>query len=81
MSEIIVNLKRKFTLHLDALIVIGFLFICSIGFNFVQLQQVKSLSQDVIRLESKVLVHELNLSSQQQYIDKLKRKYEGEPAQ
>jgi len=45
MSEIIVNLKRKFTLHLDALIVIGFLFICSIGFNFVQLQQVKSLSR------------------------------------
>lgn len=81
MSEIIVNLKRKFTLHLDALIVIGFLFICSIGFNFVQLQQVKSLSQDVIRLESKVLVHELNLSSQQQYIDKLKRKYEAESAQ
>ncbi|MEM5536322.1 hypothetical protein WNY58_07940 [Neptuniibacter pectenicola] len=81
MSEIIVNLKRKFTLHLDALIVIGFLFICSIGFNFVQLQQVKSLSQDVIRLESKVLVHELNLSSQQQYIDKLKRQYEAESAQ
>ncbi|MFT6350889.1 MULTISPECIES: hypothetical protein [Neptuniibacter] len=81
MSEIIVNLKRKFTLHLDALIVIGFLFICSIGFNFVQLQQVKSLSQDVIRLESKVLVHELNLSSQQQYIDKLKRKYEAESTQ
>lgn len=81
MSEIIVNLKRKFTLHLDALIVIGFLFICSIGFNFVQLQQVKSLSQDVIRLESKVLVHELNLSSQQQYIDKLKRQYEAESTQ
>jgi len=73
-----VNLKRKFVLHLDALLVIGFLFICSLGFNFVQLQQVQSLSQGYSSLESKVLVHELNLSSQQAYIEQLKKKYEGE---
>lgn len=72
------NLKRKFVLHLDALLVIGLLFICSLGFNFVQLQQVKSLSQSHSRLESKVLVHELNLSSQQAYIEQLKKKYEAE---
>ena len=72
------NLKRKFVLHLDALLVIGFLFICSLGFNFVQLQQVKSLSQGYSSLESKVLVHELNLSSQQAYIEQLRKKYEGE---
>lgn len=71
-------LKRKFTVHLDALIVISLLFICSIGFNFVQLQQVKGLSRDVVNLEGKVLVHELNLSSQKAYINQLKSKYEGE---
>lgn len=73
------NFKRKFELHLDALLVISLLFFSSIGFNFFQLQQVKKLSQEASVLESKILVHELNLSAQQSYINKLRSQCEGEP--
>ncbi|WP_417360377.1 hypothetical protein [Gallaecimonas pentaromativorans] len=67
-------LKRKFTLHLDALMVIALLFIASVAFNLIQLHQVRSLTQENLDLQMQALVDKFNLESQKAALDKLGQK-------
>lgn len=66
-------LKRKFTIHLDAILVITVLFVCSIGLNVFLLQEASSLGDKNFGQELKLLENEMNLDSQKRYIDKLKK--------
>ena len=63
--------KRKFTIHLDAILVITLLFIGSIGLNLFLLQQNKALDDSVFGQKLKLLENEMNLDSQKRYIEKL----------
>lgn len=67
-------LKRQFTLHLDAMVVIALLFIASVAFNLIQLHQVRSLTQENLDLQMQVLVDKFNLESQKAALDKLGQK-------
>lgn len=64
-------LKKKLTLHLDALLVIGLLFLASIAFNVFQQQQVHRLTEENLKLQWQATVDKLNLESQQTTIDRL----------
>jgi len=66
-------LKRKFTLHLDALIVISLLFTSSIAFNIYQMAELREASNKNFANELKLVENDLNLSSQKAYIEKLKK--------
>lgn len=70
------NLKRRFTIHLDAVVVIAVLFISSLGFNYFQSKQVQELGWQVFRQDLKLLENDMNLSSQKHYIEKLESKCE-----
>lgn len=64
-------LKKKLTLHLDALLVIGLLFLASIAFNVFQQQQVHRLTEENLKLQWQATVDKLNLESQQATIARL----------
>ena len=66
-------LKRKFTIHLDAILVITVLFVCSIGLNVFLLQQASSLGDENFGQQMKLIENDMNLNSQKHYIDKLKK--------
>lgn len=66
-------LKRKFTIHMDALIVLVILFVGCVALTIFQLQQSRSLSDDLFRLELQQVENEMNLSSQKAYIEKLRK--------
>ena len=66
-------LKKQFRLHLDALIVIALLFVVSIGLNAIQYFNYKALLNENFGLQMQGLTDQLNLDSQQNYIDRLKQ--------
>lgn len=59
---------KKFTLHLDAAIVIALLVALSLGMNAYQYTQYKSLKDENFRLQLQGLEDRLNLDSQQSFI-------------
>ena len=67
------NFKKKITLNLDAVIAISVLFVISISGSGFLLWQVKALSEENVRQKMQMTVDSLNLSSQQVYIDKLRK--------
>lgn len=67
------NFKKKITLNLDAVIAISILFAISISGSGFLLWQVKALSEENVRQKMQMTVDSLNLSSQQAYIDKLRK--------
>lgn len=66
-------LKRKFTIHLDAIIVISLLFLCSTALNILLIKESSSLGDKIFGQELKLLENEMNLDSQKRYIEKLRK--------
>lgn len=69
-------MKKKFTLHLDAILVLSLLFVMLIGFCFFQQSQVNILIQENERLQWQSVEDSFNLSSQEGYIKKLQKQLE-----
>ncbi|WP_132296328.1 hypothetical protein [Marinobacterium mangrovicola] len=67
---------KKFTLHLDAAIVIALVVALSLGMNAFQYFQVKSLTEENARLQFQGIADKLNLDSQQSFIDRQNAKIE-----
>jgi hypothetical protein len=57
------NMARKFELHLDALIVIGILFVSAVGFIAYQRHQYSLLLEDNVSRQMKQLSLELEVAS------------------
>lgn len=66
-------MKKKYELHLDAAIVLLLLFLFSLGMNYMQYRNYKTVSDENYRLQLKGLENSLNLKSQQTFIEKLKK--------
>jgi hypothetical protein len=66
--------KKKFTLHLDAILVLSLLFLLMIGLAFFLQSQVSSLTQENQKLQWQSVEDSFNLSSQKGYIKKLEAK-------
>ena len=62
---------KSYKLHIDALIVIGGLFVASVVANIVLLQKYSAAADLTVKQELTIMVNELNLSSQAAYIKKL----------
>ena len=67
-------MKKKFTLHLDAILVLSLLFLLMIGLAFFLQSQVSSLTQENQKLQWQSVEDSFNLSSQKGYIKKLEAK-------
>jgi len=65
--------KRKFTIHFDAILVIAILFVVSIGLNAFLYSQIDELTQENEKLQWQGVADSFNLSSQETYIKKLKQ--------
>lgn len=61
---------KSYKLHIDALIVIGGLFVASVVANIFLLQKYSAAADLTIKQELTIMVNELNLSSQAAYIKK-----------
>jgi len=68
--------KKKFTLHLDAILVLLLLFVILISFCVFQQSQVNTLTQENERLQWQSVEDSFNLSSQEVYIQKLQKQLE-----
>ncbi len=66
-------LKKKFSIHLDAVLVIVILFCSLIVLTVFQQSQINELSEENQKLQWKGLENSLNLDSQENYIKKLKQ--------
>ena len=66
-------MKKKFTVHLDAILVIMILFVVLVGLNVFQQSQLEELSKENKKLQWQELANSLNLSSQETYIKKLEK--------
>ena len=66
-------MKRKFTIHFDAILVIAILFVVSIGLNAFLYSQIDELTQENEKLQWQGVADSFNLSSQETYIKKLKQ--------
>lgn len=66
-------MKKKFTLHLDALVLITILFVALIGLNVFQQDQINELTKENKGLQLKGLENSFNLSEQGSYIKKLEK--------
>ncbi|WP_341503713.1 hypothetical protein [Gallaecimonas sp. GXIMD4217] len=66
-------LNKKFTIHLDAIIVITLLFLASIAFNAFQHQQISQITAENLELQMQAQVDKMNLESQQVVIDRLSK--------
>ncbi|WP_435236133.1 hypothetical protein ACR30L_00675 [Psychromonas sp. PT13] len=64
-------MKKKFTLHLDAILVIALLFFVSMGLNAFLYTQVDVLTEENKTLQWQGVEDSFNLSSQGTYIKKL----------
>ncbi|GLS89565.1 hypothetical protein GCM10007916_06320 [Psychromonas marina] len=64
-------MKKKFTLHYDAALIIVLLFIVMISFAFFQQSQVNALTLENEKLQWQSVEDSFNLSSQEAYIKKL----------
>lgn len=62
---------KKFELNLDALIVVVLLFVLSLGMNFVQYRLYSETARENVKLQIQGQLDQLNLSSMQDYIDKM----------
>lgn len=69
-------MKKKFTLHLDAILVLLLLFVILISFCVFQQSQVNTLTQENERLQWQSVEDSFNLSSQEVYIQKLQKQLE-----
>ena len=69
-------MKKKFTLHLDAILVLTLLFITMVGFAFFQQSQVSALTLENQKLQWQSVEHSFNLSSQEVFIKKLQKQLE-----
>ena len=67
-------MKKKFTVHLDSILVVIFLFIASLGLNAFLLSQFNELSKENEKLQWKGVENSFNLSSQETYIKKIEKK-------
>lgn len=74
-------MKKKFTLHLDAILVLVLLFVVMVGWAFYQNTQIKSLIAENQKLQWQSLADDLNLSSQASYIKKIEGQLEEAKAQ
>lgn len=70
-------MKKKFTIHLDALLVITILFITAVGVNILQAKQVSQLGSQAIDLQFELLQKQAMIEYQQQKIDELTSKQEA----
>ena len=68
--------KKKFTLHLDAMLVMLFLFVAIVALVMFQQTQVSSLSAENQKLQWQSVEDSFNLSSQASYIKKLQKQLE-----
>ncbi len=66
-------MKKKFTVHLDAVLVIIILFVASVGLNVFQQSQLEELSLDNEKLQWQDLANSLNMGSKDTYIKKLEK--------
>lgn len=66
-------MKKKFTLHLDAMLVLVILFITVIAFVIFLQFQVKSLTEENQQLQWQAVADGFNLDSQAKYIKKLQK--------
>lgn len=66
-------MKKKFTLHLDAVLVLLFLFLAMLALVVFQQSQVSHLTSDNQKLQWQALEDSFNLSSQEIYIKKLQK--------
>ena len=71
-------MKKKFTLHLDAILVLTCLFIVMLGFVIFQQSQVSELTLENKKLQWQSLEDSFNLDSQEDYIKKLQKQLEPE---
>ncbi|MEH6626019.1 MAG: hypothetical protein V7739_06235 [Motiliproteus sp.] len=67
-------MKRKFVLHLDALVVIALLFVLTLGMNYAQYRIYAELAAENRALQVQGLEDRFNLDSMQSYIDRLNNK-------
>jgi len=68
--------KKKFTLHLDAILVLLVLFSALVGLVIFQQTQVSILTQENQKLQWQSVENSFNLSSQENYIKKLQKQLE-----
>ncbi|WP_207062951.1 hypothetical protein [Motiliproteus sp. SC1-56] len=73
-------MKKKFTLHLDAILVIALLFAVSLGLNAYQYYQYKSLLNENYRLQLQGLEDNLNLDSLRRALEREQQKAGQEKA-
>lgn len=66
-------MKKKFTLHLDAALLIVALFIVSLGLNVFLYFQVDELTKENQKLQWKGVEDSFNLSSKDTYIKKIEK--------
>lgn len=62
---------KSYKINLDALIVVMILFVISIGGNLFLMKEYNAASDENVRNALTIMVHEMNLDSQDQYIKKL----------
>lgn len=67
---------KKFTLHLDAAIVIALVVALSLGMNAFQYFNSKSLTEENVRLQYQGMLDKLNQDSQQSFIEQQNAKIE-----
>ena len=68
--------NKKFTLHLDVIVVLLLLFSMMLGLVIFQQSQLSMLTEENQKLQWQSLEDSLNLDSQASYINKLQRKLE-----
>ncbi len=66
-------MKKQFTIHLDALLVIALLFLVSVGFNILQAKQVSELGKQTIDQQFEILQKVAQIAHQQQQLQALEK--------
>ena len=71
-------MKRKFQLHLDALLALALLFVLALGMNFLQYRIYADLAEENRGLQIRVLEQQFNLDSLQQALQRAQRDAQAE---
>ncbi|MCP4323889.1 MAG: hypothetical protein GY951_06485 [Psychromonas sp.] len=69
-------MNKKFTLHLDAILVLSLLFVALFGFAIFQQSQVSELTLENQKLQWQSVEDSFNLSAQENYMKKLQKQLE-----
>lgn len=69
-------MKRKFTLHLDAVLVLLLLFMATLGLTYFQHSQISTLTLENQKLQWQSVADGLNLASQASHIKKIESQLE-----